>query len=419
MSLTLRSVTISDKHSKYHNKKVDILIDNGLIVKIGKISRSKGREIDAEGMIASPGWFDMNCLFGDPGNEHKEDRTSGASAAAAGGFTGIAHLPNTLPVVASKNDIAYLKANNSHQVTDVFPIVAVTIGTKGEELTEMIDMNHAGAIAFSDGVEPVWNSDILLKTLQYLQKFNGLLINRPEDKMLTQFGAMNEGLTSTIQGMKGMPVLAEELMISRDLEILEYTGGKIHFSNISSGGSVKLIKNAKKKGLSVTCDVAIHQLLLDDSLLDDFDTNLKVNPPLRTKKDIAALIKGVLDHTIDVIVTAHRPHDEESKKLEFDLADFGHIGLQTLLPNLLELEKEIPLDLLIDKISHEPRRILKLQPVVLKEGAEANLTIFDPRIKWTYDDNTNYSKSRNSYYYNKELTGRVVATINGKNSYFL
>jgi len=419
MNLTLRSVTISDQHSKFHNKKVDILIENGLITKIGKVTNSKGKEIDASGMVATPGWFDMNCLFGDPGHEYKEDRISGGEAAAAGGFTGIAHLPNTQPVIASKNDIAYIKANNRHQVTDIHPISAVTLGTKGEELTEMIDLHHAGAVAFSDGTEPVWNSDILLKTLQYLQKFEGLLINRPEDKMLTQFGTMNEGVTSTIQGMKGMPTLAEELMITRDLEILEYTGGKIHFSNISSSGSVNLVRRAKKKGLNVTCDVAIHQLLLDDSLIDDFDTNLKVNPPLRTKKDIGALIKGVLDGTINVIVTAHRPQDEESKKLEFDLAEFGHIGLQTALPCLLELKKLIPMDLMIEKMTYSPRSLLGLPQVDIKEGAEANLTVFDPKAKWTFDDTTNFSKSRNSFYFGKELTGKVVATINGKNAYLL
>ncbi len=419
MSLTLRSVNISDKHSKYHNKKVDILIENGVIAKIGKVSTSKGKVIDASGMTATSGWFDFNCLFGDPGNEHKEDRISGANAAAAGGFTGIGHLPNTVPVVSSKNEIAYLKVNNSHQVTDVFPIAAVSIGTKGEELTEMIDMHHAGAIAFSDGTEPIWNSDILLKTLQYLQKFDGFLINRPEDKMLTQFGTMNEGITSTMQGMKGMPALAEELMIARDLEILEYTGGKLHFSNISSAGSVKLIRSAKKRGLNITCDVAIHQMLLDDSLIDDFDTNLKVNPPLRAKSDIAALIKGVLDDTIDIIVSAHRPHDEESKKLEFDLADFGHIGLQTFLPNMIELASDIPLNVLIDKITYSPRKILNLPGVAIMEGVEANLTVFNPKLKWVYNDETNYSKSRNSYYYGKELMGRVVVTINSKNSYLL
>lgn len=417
MNLTLRSVTISDSQSKFHRKKVDILIQNGAIAKIGKVTGAKGKEIDGSGMILTPGWFDLNCLFGDPGYEQKEDRVSGCATAAAGGFTGIAHLPNTKPVVGSKNDLAYLTANNSHQVTDVHPIASVTIGAKGEELTEMIDLHHAGAAAFSDGIEPVWNSDILLKTLQYLQKFDGLLINRPEDKMLTQFGDMNEGVTSTVLGMKGMPALAEELMITRDLEILAYAGGKIHFSNVSAAGSVKLIRKAKKNGLNVTCDVAIHQLLLDDSTLDDFDTNLKVNPPLRTKKDINALIKGINDNTIDAIVTSHRPQDEESKKLEFDLADFGQIGLQTALPGMVELKDKIPIDLMIEKITKAPRAILGIPQAVIVEGADANLTLIAPKKTWTFDHNSNLSKSKNSFYYGKALKGQVMATINGNQQY--
>ena len=418
MNLTIRSVTISDKSSKLHRKKVDISIQNGTITKIGKVtSPVKGKEIDGKGMLLSPGWFDFNCLFGDPGYEQREDRVSGSQAAAAGGFTAVAHLPNTKPVIQTKNDLAYLMANNSSQVTDIHPIAAVTIGTKGEELTEMIDLHHAGAVAFSDGIEPVWNSDILLKTLQYLQKFDGLLINRPEDKMLTQFATMNEGVTSTILGMKGMPAISEELMITRDIELLKYAGGRIHFSNISTEGAVKLIRQAKKNGLNVSCDVAIHQMLLNDDLLVDFDTNLKVNPPLRTKKDSKALIKGVLDDTIDVITSSHKPHDEEGKKLEFDLAEFGQTGLQTTLPQMIALQESIPLDVLVDKITRMPREILKLDQPEIKEGNPANLALIDPKAKWTLDDQTNLSKSRNSYYFGQQLTGKIRATIKGNYQY--
>jgi len=417
MNITFRSATILDPRSKHHNKQVDISIKSGRINKIGKVDGSSGKEIDAKEMFVSPGWFDMSCMFGDPGFEFKEDRQSGCATAAAGGFTGVALLPNTNPVVETKNDIAYLKTLNSHHVASIFPVAAVTKGAKGEDLTEMIDLHHAGAVAFSDGVNSLWNSDILLKTLLYLQKFGGLLISRPEDTMLTQFGSMNEGLQSTISGMKGMPNISEELMIVRDLRILEYTGGKIHFANISTAESVKLIRNAKKEGFKVTCDVAAHQLVLDDSLIHDFDTNLKVNPPLRTKKDITALIKGLEDDTIDAIVSAHRPQDEESKKLEFDHAEFGQIGLQTVLPILIQLSGKLPLEKMIQKLTVAPRVILGLEIPELKNGAEANLTVFDPKSKWTFDKGSNHSKSINSWFYGKELVGRVIATVNGQNSY--
>ncbi|MEQ9424786.1 MAG: dihydroorotase [Cyclobacteriaceae bacterium] len=418
MNLTFRSATLLDPRSKFHNKQADISIKNGVIDQIGKNVKTIGKEIDAKGQYISPGWFDLNCLFGDPGHEHKEDRITGAQAAAAGGFTGIAHLPNTNPVIESKNDIAYLKAFNGNQVTDIHPIVAVTKGCLGDDLTEMIDLHQAGAIAFSDGVETIWNSDILLKTLQYLQKFDGLLMNRSEDRTLNQFGTMNEGVQSTILGMKGMPNLAEELAIARDLRILAYTGGKIHFSTISTAESVKLIRKAKKQGLNVTCDVAAHNLILDDSLIEDFDANLKVNPPLRTKKDIAALIKGLEDETIDAIVSAHNPQDEEGKKLEFDLAEFGHIGLQAVLPILVSISDKLPLEVTIPKLTSSPRRILKLEPATISVGQPANLTLFDPKAQWILDDSSNKSKSRNSWYFGKQLKGKVVATVNGKNTYF-
>jgi len=419
MNITFRSATILDPRSNHHNKQVDILVRNGHIERIGKVGKPVGKEIIARGMFVSPGWFDMSCLFGDPGFEHKEDRSSGCLTAASGGFTGVALLPNTNPVIENKNDIAYLKALNGSQVTSVFPMASVTKDGLGEDLTEMIDLHHAGAIAFTDGVNPVWNSDILLKTLLYLQKFDGLLINRPEDKMLTQFATMNEGVPSTLLGIKGMPNISEEIMIARDLRILEYTGGKIHFSNISTAKSVELIKKAKQDGLKATCDVAAHQLVLEEGLIDNFDTNLKVNPPIRTIKDISALIKGLEDDTIDAIVSAHRPQDEESKKLAFDQAEFGQTGLQTVLPIIIQLSNRLPLDKMIDKLTTSPREILGLEIPEIRKGSEANLTVFDPKAKWIFDEVTNNSKSVNSWYFGQQLAGRVVATVNGQNGYIL
>ena len=256
----------------------------------------------------------------------------------------------------------------------------------------MIDLHYAGASAFSDGELPVWNTDILLKSLIYLQKFDGLLINKPEDRMLTQFGDMNEGPTSTVLGMKGMPALAEELMIKRDLDILEYTGGKIHFSNLSSKGAVAIIRLAKKKKLNVSCDVSIHHLIYDETNLGGYDTNYKSNPPFRTDIDRRSLIKGVSDGTIDAIVSAHSPQDEENKKLEFDKAAFGLLGLQTFWPQLNSLKKDIKLEVLLQKITDAPRHILNLPSSPIQEKEIANLTFFSEKEEWPFNNQTNTSK---------------------------
>ena len=365
------------------------------------------------------GWFDMNAAFGDPGYEHKEDLQSGLAAAAAGGFTGLALLPNTKPVTQTKNAVSYLTMGNRSNLTQIHPIAAVTIDTKGEELTEMIDLHEAGAIAFSDGTEPLWHSDILMKTLQYLQKFNGLLITRPEDVHLSKFGVMNEGAESTILGMKGIPNLAEEIIVQRDLELLNYAGGRLHFSNISSTKSLDLIKKAKKTGLEVTCDIASFQVSFDDTALGSFDTNLKIKPPFRTKDNNSGLIKGLKDGVIDVITSSHQPQDVESKKLEFDLAELGVTSLQTVGHNLVELSEKVDWELLIDKITKAPRELLGIDQPKIEEGEIAELTLLDPHVEWEYNAQTNLSKSENSPYWNDKLKGRVVAVFGNGKEYLL
>ena len=353
----------------------------------------------------------MRAQFNDPGLEHKEDLETGTKAAAAGGFTDVMILPNVDPVVVGKNAIGYYQKWNRNSPVTIHPTAAISLGTKGEELTEMIDLHTAGAVAFTDGINPIWHTDILLKSLQYVQKFNGLVINRPEDKMLTAFGNMNEGEVSTTLGMKGMPALAEEVMIKRDLQLLEYAGGKIHFSMISSAGSVALIKEAKKKGLNVTADVGAHHLIFNETALSDFDTNYKVNPPFRTEKDRKALVKAVRDGIIDVVVSDHQPHDEECKKLEFDLADFGIIGLQTYYSILLKAFGDDTDDLL-EKSNQRATEILNLRPKAIAEGEEASLTIYSPESEWSFDSETNNSKSDNSPFFGKELTGKVLGIVN-------
>ncbi|MEM7108823.1 MAG: dihydroorotase [Bacteroidota bacterium] len=415
MSFLLKSATLYDKGSRFHKKRLNVLIEKGKIAYVGKESPNAKQTIDVKGGILSVGWFDMNTLFGDPGLEHKEDLSSGINLAAASGFTGIGLLPNTAPPTQNKNALSYLKSKNSDSLTQIYPYAAVTVDTKGEDLTEMIDLHVAGAAAFTDGVVPLWHPDILLKTLQYLQKFEGLLITRPEDVHLSRFGVMHEGYESTILGMKGIPNLAEDVVVQRDIELLDYAGGKIHFSTISSTKSVELIRRAKKKGLQVSCDIASFQALFEDKHLDTFNTNLKVTPPFRSSKDNQSLIKGLLDGTITVITSSHRPQDEEGKKLEFDLAEFGIISLQTVAANLCELSKKVDWEILIEAITSTPRSLLNIESPTLEVGAPAELTLVDPRKRWTLNATTNKSRSENSPYWESELVGQVIATFaNGK-----
>ena len=423
MNVLLRSVTIMHKASAHHLQKVDMLIRNGIIERItqsgeGGEFEDETQVLDAEGKYISVGWFDMQAHFGDPGQEHKEDIFTGAAAAAAGGFTGVALLSNTQPVVQTKNDIYYLKQDNA-QPLELYPMAAVTRDTQGKELTEMIDLAHAGAVAFSDGIHPLWHTQVMLKALQYMQKLDTLLINRPEDQHLTSFGDMHEGLQSTILGLKGIPVLAETLAIERDLRLLEYVSEltvgalpRLHFSNISAKASVDLIKQAKQQGLPVSCDVAAHHLAYTDEDLADFDTNLRVNPPLRTCEDQKALLEGLREGTIDVIVSSHQPHDEEQKKCEFDLAAFGMIGLQTVFPVINQaLSQELPMEDLLEKISTVPRTLLGIDSPEIREGALAELTLFDTDANWVLDHNTNRSRSKNTPFWGKELKGRVCGTF--------
>ena len=416
MKILLKAVTILDKNSKYHGKKQDILVDKGKIVSIGK-EADAAKTIAVKNAILTPGWFDMNALFGDPGLEHKESLQSGLVTAAAGGFTGVALMPNTVPVTQTKNEVSYLRSANAGSITQVYPVAAVTVDTKGTDLTEMIDLHTAGAVAFSDGDKPLWHADVFLKALQYVQKFNGLLIDRPEDIHLNRFGVMNEGPESTLLGMKGMPNIAEEIVVRRNIELLEYAGGRLHLTGISTGRSLEMIKSAKKKGLAITCDMTAFQAAFEDTALDDFDTNFKVNPPFRGKKDNTSLIKGLKEGTIDVITSGHRPQDEESKKLEFDLAEFGTTSLQTVAHNLVELSEKIEMEDLVDKLTRIPRELLGLDAPVIEEGAPAELTLLDPNHEWTLNAQTNRSRSANSPYWGQNLRGKVVAVFNNGREY--
>jgi dihydroorotase len=411
MKILLQGPEIIDSSSPFHQKEKNVLILNGRIADIGDKNFPAERIIKAEGMKLTIGWFDLGTSIGDPGLEHKEDLESGARAAAAGGFTEIAMLPNTVPSVQSKNEVSYITRGNENRLVQIHALASVTKNNKGEELTEMIDLHESGALAFTDGLKPIWHTDIFLKSLQYLQKFNGLLIDHPEDIWLNLFGQMHEGLNSTMLGLKGMPRIAEDIAVGKNLELLGYAGGRLHFAKMSSAKALDMVRQAKKK-LNVSCDIASYQPLLDDSMLADFDTNFKVNPPLREKVDTEALLKALKDGTIDVLCSGHAPHEEESKSLEFDLADSGIINLQTFAANLVALSKNIPLDVLLEKITVNPRRLLQVEIPKIEVEAKANLTLFDPHRVWMFDEKTNFSKSKNSPWFGKEITGKAIAVFN-------
>jgi dihydroorotase len=394
-----------------------VVIQNGKIVEIGDKNFSTDKTILAEGMVLSTGWFDVGAFVGDPGLEHKEDLHSLAKAAAAGGFTEVAVLPNTSPSVQSKNEVSYIIQNNTSRLVQIHAMASVTKNNKGEELTEMIDLNEAGAIGFTDGLKSIWHTDIFLKSLQYLQKFDGVLIDQPEDRHLNLFGQMHEGINSTLLGLKGMPRIAEEVAVGKNIELLSYAGGRLHVAKISTAKTVDLIRAAKKKGLYVTCSVISYQPLLDDSLLHDFDTHYKVNPPLREKADQDALIRGLKDGTIDIICSGHLPQDEESKQVEFDQADFGIINFPTFASQLAQLGRFIEMEELIEKVTTNPRKLFKMAEPTIEVDAKANLTLFDPTREWVFSASENLSRSNNSPWLGKKLKGKVVATFNNSKNW--
>ena len=411
MKILLQAPEIIDSTSPFHQKVKNVLLNNGRIAEIGDKNYSADRIIKAEGMKLTIGWFDLGTSVGDPGLEHKEDLESAARAAAAGGFTEIAMLPNTVPSVQTKNEVSYITRGNDNRLVQIHALASVTKNNKGEELTEMIDLHEAGALAFTDGLKPIWHTDIFLKSLQYLQKFNGLLIDHPEDVWLNMFGQMHEGINSTTLGLKGMPRIAEDIAVGKNLELLGYAGGRLHFSRLSSAKAVDMVRQAKKK-MPVSCDIAVYQPLLDDSYLRDFDTNYKVNPPLREKSDADALIKALKDGTVDVLCSGHTPHEDESKSLEFDLADPGMISLQTFAANMVTLSRSVDWDVLLEKVTVNPRKLLRLEIPKIEVEAKANLTLFDPNHFWTFDEKSNFSKSKNSPWLGKEITGKAMAVFN-------
>ena len=414
MKILIKKATILDPSSKHHTKEQDILIENGLILSIkDSITDVEATLVEATNLHVSQGWTDLNARFGEPGHEYKEDLDSGMKAAAQGGFTHIALMPSTEPCIQSKSDISYLLHQSSHNIVDLHPIGALTKNRKGEQITEMYDMHQNGAIAFSDDKRSISNASLMKIALLYAQNFDGLIMSYSAEAKIAENGQMNEGVTSTKLGLKGIPALAEELQLARDLQLCEYTDAKIHFSTISTAQSVNLIREAKSKGLNVTADTSSYHLLLNDTLLESFNSNLKVNPPLRSKADIEALKKGIKDGTIDAICSDHYPQNIENKKCEFNLADFGIINLETSFAVANTALKDIlELNTIVEKLSSFPKTILGLDSQAIEEGNLADLTLFDPSLKWIYHEKNIISKSKNSPFIGKEFTGKAIAIIN-------
>jgi dihydroorotase len=418
MNLLLTGVTIADPNSEFNHQVCDVRVVQGMIVEIGKAlkpqasAEAQGKEelVEGKGAFLSPGFFDLNCSIGDPGFETKEDIQTASAAAQAGGFTGLAVLPHTKPVVHSKAEVEYIINKAKNNLVDIYPIGAISHDLEGKELAELYDMQKAGAVAFSDGTKPVTDDGFMSRAIQYAKGINGLLIVYPENKSIAGKTQINESKTSVLLGMKGMPALAEEMHISRDIFLATYHQSPLHISNISTAGSVALIKKAKKDGLQISCDVAAHHLVFTEELLNDFDSNYKVKPPLRGKADNKALLAGLRDGTIDAVASQHRPHEPEFKDVEFEIAAYGIIALQTVLPLLVKAGLDA--GQIAEKLAINPRKLLNLKVPVIAKGEAANFTLFNLTEKWEYNSRNNFSKSRNTPLLNQTLTGKVRLVYN-------
>ncbi len=413
MQILVKSATIIDPNSHYNGKVQDVLIENGIITDIKAKISPKGikNAIEATDLHLSPGWFDMQANFCDPGFEYKEDLFSGIRAATAGGFTGVAVVPSTNPPLHSKTQIEYILNKTAGQPVDLYPIGSISHRLEGNDLSEMFDMKISGAVAFTDDVHPVMSAGLLHRALLYTKSFGGLIMSRCNDTSLSTGLCVNEGNISVMLGLKGEPSIAEEIMVTRDLFLAEYAESRLHISSISTEGSVNLLRSAKKKGSAITASVNAYNLAFDESELLGWDTNFKVSPPLRSKNDIKALKKGLSDNTIDVICSDHRPEDEENKKLEFDLSTPGMLGIQTMYP-LINMHSGLSQEEIINKIAINPRKILGLEIPVIDKGTGANFTLFSPSMEWKFEKKDIRSQSFNSPLINKKLKGKPLGIIN-------
>jgi dihydroorotase len=410
MKIIIREAKIIDSKSSFNNQSVDVLISNGILEEIGKsISNTENiKEIKLDNLHVSQGWFDSSVSFGEPGFEDRETITNGLNVAARSGFTTIALQPNSFPIIDNQSQINFVLNKSNGFATQLIPIGALTKNSEGNDMAELFDMKNAGAVAFGDYNKSLDNANLLKIALQYVQDFDGLVITYTQDTNISGNGVVNEGTVSTRLGLKGIPNLAEELQVARNLFLLEYTGGKLHIPTISSAKSVQLIKEAKAKGLQVTCSVAVHHLVLTDEKLEEFDTRYKVVPPLRTDADRKALIAGILDNTIDMITSDHNPIDIEHKKMEFDLAKNGTIGLESAFGALSTI---LPLNKIIEKLT-SGKFTFGIKNDTIEIGYKANITLFNPEGQSIFSKENILSKSKNSAFLGTEIKGKVYGIFN-------
>ncbi|GAB4254917.1 MAG: dihydroorotase [Vicingaceae bacterium] len=415
MNIFIESAKVIDNRSKYHNKIVNIKIKNGEITAIGpSVKNTENYKIIKEkNLHVSIGWFDLRARFCDPGYEFKEDLQSGAKAAAKSGFTGVCVMPNTLPPIDSKSGIDYIKKQTSNLAIDVYPTGCVSHNREGKELAELFDMHQAGAVAFTDDKRYIQNPNLINRALLYSKAFNGLIMDFPNDDYIFNNGHVYEGPVSLKLGLKGIPELSEEIAVSRDLFLMDYAETKLHLSAVSAPKSFELIAKAKKQNKKITTDVNVVNLYFSDEDVANFDTNLKVLPPLKPKTTIKKIIKGLNDGTIDTICSDHTPEIVENKKVEFDNAAFGAETLEAFFGAInYILHKDMDLGKLIELITLNPRNILNLPIPTIETGEKANLTLFNPDIHWVFDENAIISKSKNSPFIGKPLKGKALGIIN-------
>tara|TARA_B100001758_G_scaffold245519_1_gene258677 strand:- start:520 stop:1788 length:1269 start_codon:yes stop_codon:yes gene_type:complete len=415
MKILIKQAKIIDSSSKHNNKICDILINNNKIEKIAKkIQIDPDTKIyKNDNLHVSQGWLDMHVNFGQPGFEQRETIENGLNAAAKGGFTEVLLMPNTSPSIDNSSMIDFIKGFSKRNVVSIQVAGNLTVSQEGKNIVEIHDMKNNGCIAFTDDKRSIQNNELMKIALLYIKNSNALIMNFPNDSKIQKNGVINEGKISTQLGLKGIPNIAEEMMLDRDITLCNYTQSKIHESYISTEKSVEKIKKAKDEGVNITSDVALHNIFLTEEKVNNFDTRFKVLPPLRTKTDNKAIIKGLKNGTIDVITSDHNPFEVETKKIEFDNAEFGIIGLESAFGLINKnLEKHLTLNQIIEKISNNPRKILGLKNNSIEEGNNANITIFNPKTKWKFKEEDIISKSKNSPFIGEELKGKALAIYN-------